>query len=82
MLFTISDSTFTRKPSVYCVKTAAGQIVEEGTLAGGAYGVAGWASSAETSLAWSDGGDPLQCLDLRHAEALCPATCRWAIRPR
>ena len=32
MLFTISDSTFTRKPSAYCVKTADGQIVEEGTL--------------------------------------------------
>jgi hypothetical protein len=30
MLFAISDSTFTRKTISLCVKTAAGQIMEEG----------------------------------------------------
>src|SRR6202051_157020 len=41
---------------------------------GGTYGAAALGGSSETSLAWRHGSDHLQCLDLRHAEALCSAT--------
>jgi hypothetical protein len=63
-----------KKTISFCVKTADGQIVEEGHTGSGTYGVAALGGSSETSLAWRDGSDAVQCLDLRHPEALCPAT--------
>src|ERR1700730_10919498 len=40
----------------------------------GTYGVAPLGGSSETCLAWRDGSDAVQCVDLRHAEALRQAT--------
>src|SRR6267142_2406428 len=40
----------------------------------GSYGVAALGGGSETSLAWCEGSDAVQCVDLRHAQALCPAT--------
>ena len=50
MLSTISDWTYTRKPSAYCIKTADGQIVEEGTLQAERAGVAQLGEAAP--VAW------------------------------
>ena len=38
------------------------------------YGVAALGGGSKTSLAWRHGSHAVQCLDLRHAKALCPAT--------
>ena len=62
-----------KKTISFCVKTADGQIVEEGRPSG-AHGVAALGSGSKASLAWRHGSHALQCLDLRHAQALCPAT--------
>src|ERR1700687_1682549 len=53
-----------------CVKTAAGEIVEEGQRAGATRGIAAMGLGAAAALAGSDGSDLVQRLDLRHAEAL------------
>ena len=59
-----------KKSISYCVKTAAGEIVEEGTIAGAAECAAGLGSGTEAALARSAGSDLVQRLDLRHAEGL------------
>ena len=59
-----------KKTISFCVKTAAGEIVEEGSATGATRGLAAMGLGAAAALAGSDGSDPVQRLDLRHAEAL------------
>ena len=71
-----------KKTISYCIKTAAGQIVKEGTVAAERSVLRSWAGSLAATLAWRYGGDDLQRLDLRHTQAVCGTAWRWAIRRR
>ena len=70
MLFTISDSTYTRKPSAIPIKKAAGQIVEEGRLQASRSALRSWAEGQRVPWRGAMEATLFQCLDLRHAEAL------------
>ena len=60
-----------KKSIQYCVKTADGAIVREGQTQRRACGAGSVGPHAHRAVAWSDGGDPVQRLGLRHAEAVC-----------
>jgi len=71
-----------KKTISYCVRSAAGEIVEEGVVPARRAELRRWASERSQPLAGSDGSDLVQRLDLRHAEALRRAVRRWRIPPR
>ena len=53
-----------KKSISYCVKTADGKIVEEGKLRATHRVLAGMGTEAEGTVAWGDGSDAVQQLDL------------------
>ena len=69
-----------KKTISYCVKTADGRIVQEGKLQARRAALAELGGGPAGAVAWRDGSDAVQRLDLRHPEALRPATGRWGIR--
>jgi hypothetical protein len=69
MHFTISDSTYTRKPSVLC-QDCRWRDRGRRQRAGATRGIAAMGRRAVAALPGSDGSDPVQRLDLRHAAAL------------
>ena len=71
-----------KKTISFCVKTAAGEIVEEGSDIGATRGLAAMGFGTAATLAGSDGSDPVQRLDLRHADSPTASSWRWRIRPR
>ena len=61
-----------KKTIAYCVKTADGQIVDEGKVQAQRLELRQWAKRRQVAVARSDGGDAVQWLDLRHVETVCP----------
>ena len=59
-----------KKTISFCVKTAAGEIVEEGSVLAQREVSAALGLRPAATVAGSAGGDPVQRLDLRHAEAV------------
>src|SRR5450755_658169 len=69
-----------KKTISFCVKTAAGEVLEEGVVAAQRSALQQWAAARRQPWQGRAGGDPVQRLDLRHLAALQRAVADGASR--